>query len=105
MDEHQCRCAPVSCARLSLHGLAPDSSEDFGVNLGSMVTRGERGRLIVSLDSRSRMCSNPFFPYMQERIEEGIGGGQEEVASRYWLQSPAGNCSCALFRFYGKIMA
>jgi hypothetical protein len=51
------------------------------------------------------MCSNPFFPYMQERIEEGIGGGQEEVASRYWLQSPAGNCSCALFRFYGKIMA
>jgi hypothetical protein len=29
--------------------------------------------LIVSLDSLIRMSSNPFFPYMLERIEEGIG--------------------------------
>jgi alpha-beta hydrolase superfamily lysophospholipase len=56
-----------------LYGMQPDSSEDFGVNLGAMASRGERGTLIVSLDSLSRMSSNPFFPYVIERIEEGIG--------------------------------
>ena len=55
--------------------MRPDATdEDFGVHLGAIATRGERGTLIVSLDSLSRMSSNPFFPYMMERIEEGIGG-------------------------------
>ena len=35
----------------------------------------ERGVLIVSLDSLLRMSSNPFFPYLLERIEEGIPSG------------------------------
>jgi alpha-beta hydrolase superfamily lysophospholipase len=59
----------------SLYGLQPDNTEDFGVNLGAMATRGERGILIVSVDSLTRMSANPFFPYMLERIEEGIGAG------------------------------
>jgi hypothetical protein len=60
----------------SLYGLQPDSSdEDFGVQLGALSTRGERGILIVSLDSLFRMSSNPFFPYLRERVDEGIGGG------------------------------
>jgi alpha-beta hydrolase superfamily lysophospholipase len=60
----------------SLYGLQPDpNDEDYGVNLGAMATRGERGALIVSLDSLFRMSSNPFFPYMMERIEEGLGRG------------------------------
>jgi hypothetical protein len=29
--------------------------------------------LILPLDSLVRVASNPFFPYMRERIEEGIG--------------------------------
>jgi alpha-beta hydrolase superfamily lysophospholipase len=57
----------------SLYGLEPESEDEYGVNLGSMATRGERGTLIVSLDSLIRMSSNPFFPYLMERIEEGIG--------------------------------
>lgn len=56
----------------ALYGMHPDSSEDFGINLGAMATRGERGALIISLDSLLRMTSNPFFPYMLDRIEEGI---------------------------------
>jgi hypothetical protein len=40
-----------------------------------MATRGERGTLIVSVDSLSRMSANPFFPYLMERIEEGLKGG------------------------------
>ncbi len=63
----------------ALYGMQPDSSEDFGANLGAMATRGERGTLIVSLDSLSRMSSNPFFPYVMERIEEGFGTTAKRV--------------------------
>ena len=59
----------------ALYGMQPDGKEDFGINLGAMATRGERGALIVSLDSLLRMTSNPFFPYLLARIEEGIGPG------------------------------
>jgi hypothetical protein len=38
-----------------------------------LSTRGERGLLVVSLDSLSRMSSNPFYPYLIERIAEGFG--------------------------------
>ena len=57
----------------ALYGMQPDPRDDFGVNLGAIATRGERGTLIVSIDSLNRMSSNPFFPYMLQRIEEGIG--------------------------------
>ncbi len=56
----------------SLYGLEPDDSEDFGVHLGAMAPRGERGVLIVNLDALLRVSSNPFFPYVEERIEQGI---------------------------------
>lgn len=55
-----------------LYGLTPDPSEDFGVNLGNLVARGERGALVMNLDTILRVNSNPFFPYMLARIEEGI---------------------------------
>jgi alpha-beta hydrolase superfamily lysophospholipase len=56
----------------SLYGIRPDMKEDFGVNLGALAVRGERGALIVSLDSLTRLSSNPFFPYMADRIIEVI---------------------------------
>jgi alpha-beta hydrolase superfamily lysophospholipase len=55
-----------------LYGMDPDPADDFGINLGALATRGERGALIVSLDSLLRMTSNPFFPYMLDRIAETI---------------------------------
>ncbi|HET7237502.1 MAG TPA: hypothetical protein VFI76_00635, partial [Terrimicrobiaceae bacterium] len=48
-------------------------NENFGVHLGAVAGRGERGTLVVSLDTLFRMSSNPFFPYLMERIEEGVG--------------------------------
>jgi alpha-beta hydrolase superfamily lysophospholipase len=57
----------------ALYGMDPGTDEDFGVNLGTMTTRGEVGVLILPLDSLVRVASNPFFPYMRERIEESIG--------------------------------
>ena len=56
----------------SLYGMHPDPLEEYGVSLGAIAPRGERGTLIVSLDSLIRMSSNPFFSYMLERIESGI---------------------------------
>ena len=55
-----------------LYGLQPDLSEDYGANLGAMATRGERGILVVSIDSLARMSSNPFFDFVMQRIEDGI---------------------------------
>ena len=57
-----------------VYGAAPDPAEDFGVNLGGMALRGERGTLVVSLDALGRTSWNPFFPYQIRRIEEGIPG-------------------------------
>ena len=58
-----------------VYGVAPDPAEDFGVQLGAMALRGERGTLTVSLDALGRTSWNPFFPYQMSRIEEGIGTG------------------------------
>ncbi|MCE2970018.1 MAG: alpha/beta hydrolase [Burkholderiales bacterium] len=59
-----------------LYGMKPDLSEDYGANLGTLAVRGERGALVVSLDSLIRMSSNPFYPYMIEKIEHGITAGK-----------------------------
>ncbi|UHD14268.1 alpha/beta hydrolase [Thiocapsa bogorovii] len=56
----------------SLYGLEPNEDEDFGAHLGALAIRGERGVLVMSLDSLVRLSWNPFFPYIVERIEEGI---------------------------------
>ncbi len=74
----------------SLYGMKPDARDEyFGVHLGSIAARGEVGALIVTLDSLIRMSSNPFFPYMRERIEEGIPGGAGGVRSPGVAETPA----------------
>lgn len=58
-----------------LYGLEPDPAEDFGIRLGSIGVRGERGALVLGLDALMRMSSNPFFAYQSERIAEALGPG------------------------------
>jgi alpha-beta hydrolase superfamily lysophospholipase len=57
-----------------LYGMRPDprSRNEFGFNLGAMDARGERGALVVDQDFLTRLPSNPFFPYVIERVAEGI---------------------------------
>jgi alpha-beta hydrolase superfamily lysophospholipase len=55
-----------------LYGSNPDAGEDFGIRLGTVTPRGERNVLVASLDSLARLTSNPFFPYLARRIEEGL---------------------------------
>jgi alpha-beta hydrolase superfamily lysophospholipase len=64
----------------ALYGLTPAVGEDFGINLGALAVRGERGLLITSQDALTRLLSNPFYPYMLERIDEGIGAAAVETA-------------------------
>ncbi|MBU8540033.1 alpha/beta hydrolase [Roseomonas tokyonensis] len=55
-----------------LYGLEPDAEEDFGVQLGAIAPRGERGVLAIAPDALLRLSSNPFFPYLAERIGQAI---------------------------------
>jgi alpha-beta hydrolase superfamily lysophospholipase len=55
-----------------LYGSRPDPTENFGIHLGTIAPRGERGALIISLDTLLRASCNPFFDYMAARIEDGI---------------------------------
>ena len=54
----------------ALYGMSPRRGEDYGVQLGALAARGERGLLVVSMDALARMTSNPFFPYVLSRIDE-----------------------------------
>lgn len=57
----------------SLYGAAPDTTdENFGVHLGAIAARGERGALIVNLDSLLRTSFNPFFDQLLARIDRDI---------------------------------
>jgi alpha-beta hydrolase superfamily lysophospholipase len=57
-----------------LYGTRPDpkARTEFGINLGALDARGERGALIVDQDFLTRLPSNPFFDYLLARIEDGI---------------------------------
>lgn len=56
----------------SLYGRTPANPNEFGVSFGAMTPRGERSVLIVSLDSLMRQSSNPFFPWMLERVNQTL---------------------------------
>ena len=59
-----------------LYGSEPAAADNFGLRLGTVAVRGERGALIVNADTLMRMSSNPFFDYMIERIDAGIPADQ-----------------------------
>lgn len=58
----------------ALYGTQPANAESarYGISLGAVVPRGERGALMISLDSMFRISSNPFFSYLLARIDEDI---------------------------------
>jgi hypothetical protein len=46
--------------------------DDFGVRIGALAIRGERGVLAIGLDAAARLTSNPFFPYLLTRIVQPL---------------------------------
>ncbi|MCX5495861.1 alpha/beta hydrolase [Kaistia dalseonensis] len=63
-----------------LYGADPDPADNFGVSLGALAMRGERGALIVSLDWLQRNSSNPFYGYLQGRVDQAIDADAGRVA-------------------------
>lgn len=59
-----------------LYGAEPDPRDDFGLRLGALALRGERGVLVIGLDSFARVTSNPFFPYLLARVTEALPPGR-----------------------------
>ena len=55
-----------------LFGIDPDMSVDYGLRLGRLAPRGERGVLSVPAEQFMRLNCNPFFPYVEERLKEWI---------------------------------
>lgn len=55
-----------------LYGAEPDPRDDFGVRLGAVAVRGERGVLVIGLDAFARVTSNPFFPYVLDRVTQAL---------------------------------
>ena len=53
----------------ALYGSEPSPTENFGLHLGKVEARGERGSLVVSVDTLMRASSNPFFDFLLERID------------------------------------
>jgi alpha-beta hydrolase superfamily lysophospholipase len=56
----------------SLYGYRPERPGEFGLDLGTIKPRGERGMLLMSMDSLMRASSNPFFDYMIGRIDQTL---------------------------------
>jgi alpha-beta hydrolase superfamily lysophospholipase len=75
-----------------LYGMNPDpkTRDEFGFNLGTMAARGERGALLVDQDFLTRLPSNPFFPYLLEKIESGIARPSAASGRNLTATPPAG---------------
>ena len=57
-----------------LYGIEGPSKAAGLLPIGRLSPRGERAVLIVGTDTLMRLSSNPFFPFMAERIREWVSG-------------------------------
>jgi alpha-beta hydrolase superfamily lysophospholipase len=55
-----------------LYGNTPDPADIPGINLGGLAANGERGVLSVGLDTLLRLSWNPFYDYMNSKIDAGL---------------------------------
>ena len=51
-----------------VYGTSPGPRLGWGVQLGALEPRGERGLLSLSTGQFNRLRSNPFFPYIEQRL-------------------------------------
>lgn len=66
----------------SLYGHAPKQLNEFGVSLGVLAIRGERGVLVTSLDNLLRVSSNPFYEYILAKIDQTIDHSLQKVQQK-----------------------
>ena len=56
-----------------LYGRHPEVKNHYGISLGTIALWGETSVLSVGKDALMRVTSNPFYDYMQTRIDSRIG--------------------------------
>ena len=59
-----------------VYGSLAAENPDGPVALGLLSPRGERAVLTVPIDVLMRVTSNPFFPYLAERLTAWVNAGQ-----------------------------
>ena len=59
-----------------LFGIRPAGPGEGGVRLGLLTPRGEKSTLVVPEDVLMRLASNPFFPYVEEKVREILAAGR-----------------------------
>nr|WP_316553054.1 alpha/beta hydrolase [Klebsiella aerogenes] len=67
----------------SLYGREPTEKNLSGISLGTISLRGETATLSVGLDTLMRATSNPFFPYLLQRINQRLPLGSEHQDVQY----------------------
>ena len=60
-----------------LYGREPGVKNRYGISLGTIALWGETSVLSVGKEALMRVTSNPFYGYMQERIDSRIGSGEK----------------------------
>lgn len=60
-----------------LYGREPGVKNRYGISLGTIALWGETSVLSVGKEALMRVTSNPFYGYMQERIDSRIGDGEK----------------------------
>ena len=60
-----------------LYGREPGVKNRYGISLGTIALWGETSVLSVGKEALMRVTSNPFYDYMQERINSRIGDGEK----------------------------
>ena len=73
-----------------LYGMSPAQAETstFGITLGNLSFRGERGALIIPMEAILRTSSNPFFPLMLDRVEQDIDAPRPSAALPALVPAP-----------------
>lgn len=63
-----------------IYGYEPAPDPGWGIPLGALELRGERGLLSFPAGQFGRLRSNPFFSYIERRILALVGGEPEAAA-------------------------
>jgi alpha-beta hydrolase superfamily lysophospholipase len=56
-----------------IYGSSREAARDWGLPLGSLEPRGERGLLRLDMSTMMRLRHNPFYPYFEQRVLEFLG--------------------------------
>jgi len=57
-----------------VYGTSPGPHPGWGIQLGALEPRGEKGLLSIPTSQFNRLRSNPFFPYIEHRLIDLTGG-------------------------------